>query len=113
MGNGSGKFAMDGSRGAITTSATLDYETDASYTLTVQADDGNGGTATVNISVTDVSEGPDGSRDDAATLDADAAVDDPQYYHDKSLDRVGGDAVDYYTFTTTARYVLGLGASGG
>ena len=55
-GNGDGKFAIDGSSGAITTAEYLDHETDASYTLTVQADDGNGGTdtATVSVTVTDV-----------------------------------------------------------
>ena len=56
-GNGGGKFSIS-SAGAITTAGTLDYETTPSYTLTVQADDGNGGTATatVNITVTDVAE---------------------------------------------------------
>ena len=55
-GNGDGKFAINGSSGAITTAEYLDHETDASYTLTVQADDGDGGTATatVNVTVTDV-----------------------------------------------------------
>ncbi len=57
-GNGGGKFAIDGSSGAVTTAGTLDHETTPSYTLTVQADDGNGGTATVtvNVTVTDVAE---------------------------------------------------------
>ena len=57
-GNGGGKFAIDRSSGAVTTAGTLDHETTPSYTLTVQADDGNGGTATVtvNVTVTDVAE---------------------------------------------------------
>ena len=57
-GNDRGKFAINAGSGAITISAALDYETNSAYTLTVQADDGNGGTdtATVNISVTDVDE---------------------------------------------------------
>ncbi len=57
-GNVDGKFAIDGSTGAITTAGALDHDTNASYTLTVQADDGNGGTATAtaNVSVTDVEE---------------------------------------------------------
>ena len=54
-------FNIDGS-GQITVAAgtMLDYETKASYTLTVNADDGNGGTdtVTVNVLVTDVDEGP-------------------------------------------------------
>ena len=55
-GNGDGHFALDGSTGAITVAAELDYETTASYTLTVTADDLKGGTATatVTITVTDV-----------------------------------------------------------
>ncbi len=57
-GNGDGKFAVDGSTGAVATAGALDYGTTASYSLTVQADDGNGGTATaaVNVTVTDVDE---------------------------------------------------------
>ena len=57
-GNGDGKFAIDGSTGAITTAGALDHETTPSYTLTVQADDGEGGTdtATVNVTVTEVDE---------------------------------------------------------
>ena len=57
-GNGDSKFAIDGGSGAITTAAALDYQTDASYTLTVQANDNNGGTANaaVNVTVTDVEE---------------------------------------------------------
>ena len=57
-GNADGRFAIDGSTGAVTTAAALDYENTSSYALAVQADDGNGGTATatVNVSVTDVDE---------------------------------------------------------
>ena len=52
-GNGDGKFAIDGSTGEVTMAAALDYETVSSYTLTVEASDGNGGTAiaAVNISL--------------------------------------------------------------
>ena len=59
-GNNGGKFPVNGSTGAITVDAGLDYEDTPAYSLTVQADDGNGGTdtATVNISVTDVDESP-------------------------------------------------------
>ena len=57
-GNSDDKFAIDGGSGAITTAGALDHGTDASYTLTIQADDGNGGTATatVNVTVADVAE---------------------------------------------------------
>ena len=58
-GNDDGKFAIDGSTGAITVAAALDHETTASYTLKVQASDGtNAATATVEIAVTDVNESP-------------------------------------------------------
>ena len=59
-GNQDGKFAVNGNTGEITVAGALDYETDSSYTLTVEADDGNGGTdtATVEINVTDVAEDP-------------------------------------------------------
>ena len=57
-GNGEGRFSIGGSGGSITVAGSLDYETTLSYTLTVQATDGDSGTATatVKISVTDVSE---------------------------------------------------------
>ena len=57
-GNGDGKFTIDGSTGAITTAGALDHGTTPSYALTVQADDGEGGTdtATVNVTVTEVDE---------------------------------------------------------
>ena len=71
-GNGDGKFAMDGSSGAITVAGALDHAATASYTLTVQADDGNGGTATatVNVSVTDVAESTTGPLTGFMLVDA-------------------------------------------
>lgn len=55
---------------------------------------------------------PDGVRSGALVLDAPSAVYNPQYHNNKSLDRANGDAVDYYSFTTLGRYVLGLGIRG-
>ncbi len=112
-GNGDGKFAIS-SRGAVTVAAALDYESAASHALTVQADDGNGGTATatVDIVVTDVAEDPDGTRDGAVPLGDQSPSKGRQFFRNKSLDRADGDAVDYYTFTTDGRYTLGLGARG-
>lgn len=57
-GNDGGAFTLNSSTGEITVAAALDHETTPSYTLTVQAEDGNGGedTATVNITITDVAE---------------------------------------------------------
>ncbi len=59
-GNDDGKFAIDGGTGEITLAETLDHETADSYTLTVEASDGEGGTdtATVAVTVTDVAEAP-------------------------------------------------------
>ena len=51
-------FAINPGSGAITVAGALDYETTTSYTLTVTADDQQGGTdtATVTVTVTDVVE---------------------------------------------------------
>ena len=59
-GNGEGRFTIGEETGAITVAATLDHESTDEYTLTVEADDGNGGTdtATVTVTVTDVAEAP-------------------------------------------------------
>ena len=59
-GNGDGKFAINSSSGRVTVAAALDYESTPSYSLTVQASDKKGGTATatVKISVTNVNEAP-------------------------------------------------------
>ncbi len=71
-GSGDGKFAIDGSNGAITVAGALDHETTPSYTLTVQADDGEGGTdtATVNVTVTDVVESTTGPLAGFTLVDA-------------------------------------------
>ena len=71
-GNGDDRFAIDGGTGAITTAAALDHETTSSYTLTVQADDNNGGTdnATVNVTVTDVDESTTGPLAGFTLVDA-------------------------------------------
>ena len=55
-----GSFRIDSGTGRLSTHAALDYESKASHTLTVKADDGEGGTATigVTVNVTDVDEPP-------------------------------------------------------
>ena len=53
-------FGIDRTTGQLRTSAALDHEAKASYTLRVKADDERGGTATivVTVNVTDVAEQP-------------------------------------------------------
>lgn len=50
-GNDAGKFALDGSTGALTVAGTLDYATTPAYALTVTVSDGNGGTATATVDI--------------------------------------------------------------
>ena len=51
-GNADGKFALDTTTGQITVAAALDSATASSYTLTVEASDGSGETATATVAVT-------------------------------------------------------------
>ena len=58
-GNDGGAFAMGSSTGAITVVGALDFETNPTHTLTVQATDGsNSTTVAVEITVTDVVDTP-------------------------------------------------------
>ena len=54
-------FSIDSSSGQLRTSATLDYETEDSYSVTITVSDGNGGSATINVTlnITDVDKAPD------------------------------------------------------
>ena len=71
-GNEAGKFAIGLVDGQVTVAGALDYETAASYTLTVQAGDGNGGTATAAAVIT-VSSQP-GQPGNLAASESDGAV---------------------------------------
>ena len=59
-GTDAASFDIVSTSGQIQTKAALDHEADASYSVTVKADDGNGGsdTVAVTITVTDVAEQP-------------------------------------------------------
>ena len=59
-GNTGDVFDIDGSTGALTVAGDLDYETTPSYSLTMQAEDGRGGSATTTaeIEITNVIELP-------------------------------------------------------
>ena len=65
-GNAGGEFAIDGASGQIMVAGALDYETASSYTLTVAAQEAEGGTATtaVTITVTDFVIDYDADGDD-------------------------------------------------
>ena len=60
LGGDAASFAIDESSGQIRTDAPLDFESRSSYSVTVTAADGNGGTATVSVEITvgDVDEPP-------------------------------------------------------
>ena len=104
-GNTGGVFALDASSGMLTVAGALDYETTASYALTLTASDAHGGTATatVAISVTDIAYAP---RFAAApltfTVDETAAVGTAVGVV-QALDPVGG----------TVRYALTAGNAAG
>ena len=75
-GDSSSQFSVDAS-GAITVAKALDHETTASYTLTVEASDGNDGSDTteVTVAVTNVNETPSFDKTEYAfTVAEDAAV---------------------------------------
>ena len=56
-GNDAGKFTINSSTGAITTAASLEYETTTSYTLVIAASDGTLTTTTSKtINITDIAE---------------------------------------------------------
>ena len=76
-GNDAGAFALAAGTGALTVAGALDYETTASFPLTVTASDPAGGTSTaaVTVTVTDVDEAPGfGTADYAFSVAEDAAV---------------------------------------
>ena len=64
-------FSIVSDRGQIQTSADLDHEARSRYSVTVRADDGKGGTATIEviITVTDVNEPPVVTNDEATTVE--------------------------------------------
>ena len=53
-------FVFDSTNGQLKTSAALDYETKSSYSVTVTASDGNGGSVAIDvtINITDIDETP-------------------------------------------------------
>ena len=74
-GTDAGSFRIGRISGQIRTFASLNFETKDSYAVTVTADDGNGGTASIDvtINVTDVNEAPVGSAISDRTLASNVA----------------------------------------
>ena len=62
-------FRIDNTNGQLRTQAALDYESDASYSLTVSVSDGNGSSDSIDvtISVTNVNEAPSFTEGSTAT----------------------------------------------
>ena len=75
-GTDAASFTIDSTSAQLKTSAPLDYETDDSYAVTIEASDGHGGTDSiaVTISVTAVNDAPMAVDDTAITAE-DTAVD--------------------------------------
>ena len=102
-GDDAASFAIDAATGQLMTKAALDFETKASYSVEVTADDGNGESATigVTITVTDVTTGnAAGDAYDAnedGTIDVEEALDAVDAYFDGDLDLEGTlDVIDLY-----------------
>ena len=110
-GNDAGKFSINAETGEISVASALDHETASSYTLTVQARDGNGGmdTATVVITVTKVNSPPEfGSGTYAFTVSDGATAGDVV----GSVAATDSDAGDELSYTITAGNEAGKFAIG-
>ena len=97
-GNDAGKFSINAGTGEVSVASALDHETASSYTLTVQASDGNGGTdtATVTITVTDVNEAPVFNPGSYAFSIAESANTWTSIGRLTATDQDAGDTITYY-----------------
>ncbi|MFC4991768.1 cadherin domain-containing protein [Rubritalea tangerina] len=93
-GNTGSAFAIDSNTGEITTAAVLDFETLASYTLTVEVTDGGGlsDSATVTVTVTNVQESI--FRSNWQALADQNPVADPSTYFDGTVATLEG-SIDF------------------
>lgn len=88
-------FDIDSATGQLKTEDALDYETDNSYSVTVQVKDGNGGSDSIDvtINVTDVNETPEVESqidDQTLTTGGSTRLDLPDHFDDPD-----GDALTY------------------
>ena len=97
-GNDADKFSINAGTGEVSVASALDYETVSSYTLTVQARDGNGGTdtATVTVTVTDVNEAPVFNPGSYAFSIAESANTWTSIGRLTATDQDAGDTITYY-----------------
>ena len=98
-GDDAGSFAIDAATGQLMTEAALDYETKASYSVEVTADDGNGESDTVMVTITVTNVGLDNAydADDDGAIDVEEALDAVDDYFDGNLDLEGAlDVIDLY-----------------
>ena len=110
-GNTASAFAIDPSTAAITTAASLDFDTIPVYTLTVEADDGTAPTtADVTVTVTDENEAPSAS-DATVAIDETAPV--GTQVHAVGGTDPDGDSLTYSISAGNDSGLFGLDASTG
>ncbi len=90
-------FAVDAGTGQLRTSALLDYETQGAYAVTVEVDDGNGGRASVGvtITVTNVADTPPEAPQNVLATPAETSV-------ELAWDPVAGAALYHVEYRATA-----------
>ena len=85
-------------------------EAGTTYRFRIRAATSAGHADSDPLSTSTADPDPDGTRSGAISLGAQFPARGRQFFRGYSLDRVNGDEVDYFTFTTGGRYELGLGA---
>ena len=107
-------FAIEAATGQVLTREPIDHETKASYLVTVVADDGNGGAASiaVAIGIADVNE-PPVAVEDAATTDEDTATAVPVLENDSDEDAGASLSIASASQPRNGGVIVGAGSDGG
>lgn len=105
-------FDIDSATGQLKTEDALDYETDNSYSVTVQVKDGNGGSDSIDvtINVTDVNEAPEVESQIAGqtlTTGGSTRLDLPDHFDDPDGDALSYTASSSDTGVATVRVEAG------